>query len=97
MKIYPTSLLTARWDIEASVDLASATARVLIDEVWYPATWVSLSVPSGENWVRTFEVDLGGIDSAATAVVLESQEPLVEVTVNGDILVARSSIRLDVQ
>ena len=96
MKIYPTTLLSARWDIEASVDLTSASARVQIEEDWYPMAWVSLSLPTVDGFVRTAEVSLGGMDSTAAAKVLESQEPLVEVTVNGETLVDKSSVRLDV-
>lgn len=96
MKIYPTTLLSARWDIEASVDLSAATARVQIDDEWFPMTWVSLSLPTTNGFVRTAEASLGGLDSTAVAKVLESQEPLIEVTVNGETLVDKSSIRLDV-
>ena len=97
MKIYPTTSVSVRWDIEASVDLSSATARVLIDEIWYNLDWVTLSTPVGENFVRTAETIIGGVDSAALAKVLESQEPLVEVTVGTDVLVDSSTSRLDVQ
>lgn len=95
MKIFPTSKVTARWDVTASVDLTNATARVLIDEVWYPMQWLTAATQANSVWTRTASLDVGGIDSDAAAKLTASQEPLIEVTVGNQKLVARSA-RLEV-
>ena len=96
MKIYPTSKVTARWDVTASVDLTNATAKVLIGEVWHDMEWLTNATQTGSSWTRTASLDIGGIDSDAAAKLTTAEEPLIEVTVGTQKLVSKSSARLEV-
>lgn len=97
MEIWPTSHLPGRWDVVTSVDLAGATVRVMVNDVWYPATWVSTSTPVGSNFTRTCKLDFAGVDGGSGALVTEDDEPRVEVTVGTTVLVAKSTKRVVVK
>lgn len=89
MKIFPTTEVEIRWDVVATVDLTSATARALIDGEWHNLTWVTASavVPDSLNFTRTAALEVGGAESTAAVKMTYRQEPLVEVAVNGHKLV----------
>lgn len=97
MDVYPTTTRPARWDVVTSVDLVNATARVRIDDVWYPADWVTASTPIGLNFARTLQVELAGVEAGAGVPVLEDQEPAVEIKIDDVTLVAKSTERLVVK
>lgn len=92
MKIFPTTKLMLKWDIVATVDLSTATARVEIDGEWHNLTWLSLSLPQGDNFMRTAALEVGGALSDAAVKLTYRQEPLIEVTVGTEKIVASSNM-----
>lgn len=101
MDVWPTSQIPARWDVTLTADPASATVRVQVNGEWYDADWASLAVPNADGtWTRTLQLSLAGVDApeiAGTAVVLQDDEPPIEVTIGDTVLVGKSSKRLVVK
>lgn len=93
MEIYPTTQVDARWDIVATVSLAVATVRILINRQWYPADWFAPETLTAAGFfARTAILTVGGRDSTTDAKFLYGHQPLVEVTVNGQQIVTDSGM-----
>lgn len=91
MDLFADTLEYATWTITADVDLTNATAEVYLADAWRPLDWTGTSAQTGTTWTRTGQLltsganPTGGIKPTAT-----DRQPLIRVTVGGEVIVKRS-------
>lgn len=93
MDIWPDTLEQAKWTFTADVDLASATAEVYLGAAWRSLTWTGAATGTGP-YTRVAQVLVAGANPSSGIKVTEADsQPLLRVTVGGEVLERRSSRR----
>ena len=98
MDLYPDTLVLANWDVTTDVDLASATAEVYLASAWHALTWTGAATHTGTTWTRTGQILVSGT-TPATGVkpTTADYDPLVRVTVGGEVIVVKSTTRFSIR